>query len=312
MSDKSYYEEAQDFLSNVNNSIIRFLEEHDSESWWAFGAFFAVITFGMFMNYDAFHLIIGVIPALIVSLFFEYAILAWKITSDRKRNDKKQNQLSNTATWISVIAAAIMIVVNLFRVGGSENFESTAYIIVGIAALTQVVFYLLFTQADPDKQITREHGQQKRNLSRREQYSRNVIGELKSDMDIVRFITQELVKIQEETRDLPLAVRENLLESARQKLLAQFAKGKDDVEKITAPLADLNRDGVIGQPTKVNYGPGHPADAIAHYAPVDLEEIKKLPVDTLFEDESPTEMPIQPTIANDMPTEVQEKLETDF
>lgn len=246
MSNRSYTQEAKDTVLQTWNKFLAFLDKYDSDSWAAFGAFFAVVTFGMFLNFDAFRKIIGDIPSALISIFFEYSILAWKMTANRKRNDAKQNQISNTATWLSVVTAICMLVVNMFRIGGNEGFESTAYIIVGIAALIQVVSYLLFTQADPDKQIVRDHGQQKRELLRRQQNSNNVIDELQSDMQIVRFITNALKKVEFETRDLPNDVRENLIEAARVRLLAQFSAG-EEVNKITAPLADLNKDGQIGK-----------------------------------------------------------------
>lgn len=308
MSNRSYTEETKDWFRNRWDDIKSFLDRYDAESWPAFGVFFAVITLGMFMSYQAFQFVVGVVPAALISLFFEASILAWKMTGNRKRNDAKQNQLSNTATWLSVTAAVSMLVVNLFRVGGSEGFENLAYIIVGVAALIQVVFYLLFSQADQDQRMVRDHNQQGRELVRKKRLSENVIGELEGDFEIIRFITQKLQILKNESADLPLAVRENLLENARKKLLAQFAEGKEDIEIATASLADIDGDGEIGKSApKVTPVNVFKTQAIGNQAR--LEEIKDLPVDLLFEDELPTDLP---TEASDLPIELRERPETDF
>ena len=247
MSTKSYTQELKDNIQNFWKGFMKWLDDHDSDGWPVLLVFFAVVTLGMYMSFDAFRLVVGDIPALLISVFFEASILAWKVTGSRKRNDAHQNQLANWATWLSVFLAVGMLIVNLFRVGGNKNFENIAYIIVGVAACTQVVFYLLFDQANPDKQMAREHSQANRELTRKQVKAKNVIGELESDVQIIRFIVQELQRISRESADLPMAQREYLLEAARKKLLAQYAEGKDDIDEATRGLADLNKDGRIGE-----------------------------------------------------------------
>lgn len=295
MSNKSYFQEAKDNARENWRGFIKFLDEYDAEGWPAFGVFFAVVTLGMFMAFQGFRGVVGDFPAALISLFFEAAILAWKMTTNRKRNDAHQNDISNWATWLSVITAVAMLVVNLFRVGGSQGFESIAYIIVGIAASVQVVAYLLFTQADPDKQMAREHSQAGRELSRKQIKAKNVIGELESDVGIIRYIVQELQRIADESIDLPIAQREYLLEAARKKLLAQYAEGKDDIARATRGLADLNKDGHIGMESSKSVFKTHELGNAR-----DLEKLKELPVDVLFDEplaeEKPTELP---TVAND-------------
>ena len=247
MSTKSYFQEAKENARDTWKGFIKFLDQYDAEGWPAFGVFFAVVSLGMVMAFQGFRDVVGDFPAAMISLFFEAAILACKMTTNRKRNDAHQNDISNWATWLSVITAVGMLVVNLFRVGGQAGFESIAYIIVGVAASIQVVAYLLFTQADPDKQMAREHSQAGRELSRKQVKAKNVIGELETDVQIIRYIVTELQRIANESLDLPNSTREYLLEAARTKLLAQYASGKDDIARATAGLADLNKDGRIGE-----------------------------------------------------------------
>jgi len=200
----------------------------------------------MVLNYIAFKEIIGDLPAMVISGLFEVAIIAWKFTTSRRKNDAKQNQLATWAVWLSVALAVTMLFVNLFRVGGDTHFETLAYSIVGIAAIVQVVFYLMYDGANPDKKMVREHAQAQRELARKRSNARNVVEEVEADMQIVRYIRDELNALAKTNSDLPTPQLEYLLENARQKLLAEYAGGKADVANATKGFADLDGDGKIG------------------------------------------------------------------
>lgn len=242
---KSYTEQFADKINNTWKAFVEWLDQHDAAGWPAFFVFLGVVTLGMVMNYIAFLPVIGTIPALTISILFEVAIVAWKFTSNRKRNDAKQNQLTVWATWISVGLAISMLIVNLFRVGG-ENFDNLAYAIVGMAACVQVVFYLLFDNANPDKSMERDHNQGQRHILRKQRQANFVIGDTKEDLRIVRFIANELRDMRQEFSDLPTGQLEYLLERARLKLLSEYAHGKKDVAEATKAFADINKDGRIG------------------------------------------------------------------
>lgn len=301
MNNKSYTQEFTDMLKGIWLGFVGFLDEYDAQSWPAFGVFFSVITLGMYMNFMGFRIVIGDFPAVMISLFFESAILAWKMTGNRKRNDAKQNQLSNTATWLSVLLAVAMLIVNLMRVGGEEQFDNIAYSIVGAAAMVQVIFYLFWDQANPDKKMNREHLQSERELNRKEHNANNVIGEVEADMKIVRKIATELNRLAKDYSDLPVEQLEYLLEEARTRLLNQYAKGKHDIEKATRGLADKNKDGKIGT---VGKSSNQLADTLPPYTnpaiqpdldkiKENLEKIKELPVDVLFESDVPEALPTE-------------------
>jgi hypothetical protein len=250
MYNRSYTEQLKDNINRAWNGFVKWMDEHDAASWPAFFVFLGVVTLGMIMNYIAFLPVIGPVPALTVSLLFETAIVSWKFTSNRRRNDAKQNQLSVWATWVSVVLAIGMLIVNLFRIGG-DNFDNLAYAIVGAAACAQVVFFLLFDNANPDKSMEREHNQGQRGILRKERHANFVIGDAAADLKIVRYIANELRKLQNEFSDLPTGQLEVILNRARLKLLAEYAEGKEDVAEATKGLADLNGDGRIGdQPTE--------------------------------------------------------------
>ena len=249
--DRSYTEQLRDNINRAWDSFVKWLDTHDAASWPAFFVFLGVVTLGMVMNYIAFLPVIGALPALIVSILFEVAIVAWKFTSNRRRNDKKQNQLSVGATWVSVALAISMLVVNLFRIGGEENFNMLAYGIVGAAACAQVVFFLLFDNANPDKKMEREHNQGKRGILRKTRNANYVIGDAEADLRIVRYIATELRKLRGEFSDLPTGQLEVILNRARLKLLSEYSAGKD-VAEATEGLADPNGDGIIGAPKPIH------------------------------------------------------------
>lgn len=242
---RSYTEQLKDNINNTWKAFVEWLDQHDAAGWPAFFVFLGVVTLGMVMNYIAFLPVIGTIPALTISVLFEVAIVAWKFTSNRGNNDAKQNQLTVWATWISVGLAISMLIVNLFRVGG-ENFDNLAYAIVGMAACVQVVFYLLFDNANADKKIEREKRQALRNIVRKRLNAKYVIGDAEADLTIVRYIANELRKLQQEFSDLPAGQLEVILERTRLKLLSEYARGRKDIAEETKGLADLNHDGRIG------------------------------------------------------------------
>lgn len=247
MNNKSITENANENFRLGMKNFRKFLDEYDAQAWPAFFVFLVVITLGMVLNYFGFYPIVGVLPALVISGVFESAIVAWKMTCNRKRNDATQNQLANWATWLSVALAIIMLTVNLFRIGGDKNFESLAYIIVGLAASIQVIFYLWFDQADPDKKMSREWVQSGREITREDRNADGVLLRTESRMKIIRKIATDLARLQNDYRDLPTMQLEYLLEEARKKLLDQYANGDADINNATSGLSDINGDGKIGQ-----------------------------------------------------------------
>ena len=242
--------------NSTTKAIKDFLEKYDAEAWPAFFVFLIVVTLGMILNFIAFRPIIGERPAAVISGVFEFAIVAWKIKTNRKKNNVSQNETANWATWISVALAITMLTVNLFRIGEAK-FETVAYIIVGITASIQVIFYLVFDQQDPDKKMKRDFSQDARGLVRENQKATNVITRTETRMKIVRKIATELQRLNVEYSDLPTEQREHLLEIARKELLDQYAAGDAEVDNATAGLVDLNNDGKIGnQPINVpSYNP---------------------------------------------------------
>ena len=325
MNNKSYTEEVRENIKNGWRGFQKWLDDHDSGAWPAFLTFFAVVTAGMIFNVDAFAPVVGLVASIAIGSFFEYAILAWKITTNRKRNDAKQNQIAYWALWLSVILALTMLVVNMFRIGGEQGFEVISYIIVGITAGVQLIGYLLFDGADPDKKMRRDHSQNERGMERKDQEANFVISEVQADARIIRRIGDELSQIRRENSDLPTELMEPLLEAARQKLLANYSNGSETVEKATRGMSDVNGDGKIGrggsfppgmQIPEVRAMPNHDTvpfgspkkfdGVVTKYdketgdfeirSPRDLEELKELPIETLFEDEVPLTPPQSATI----------------
>lgn len=287
MSNKSFTQEAKDNIRSTYVGFIKWLDEHDSQSWPAFGIFLAVITVGLYFNVDAFAPVVGMVAAVGIGVFFEAAIIAWKATTSRKRNDAKQNQIAYWALWLSVLLALAMLVVNLFRIGGEQGFETTAYIIVGVAATVQVVGYLVYDQSNPDKTMTRDHSQNERDILRKDRHADYVIAEVRADARIIQRIGNELNSIRMEFQNLPTELLEPLLETARKKLLKDYANGSETVEKATRNMADINKDGLIGSKPILIKEPefSGPLEALAEEVPTDM----------------PTDMPTLPMEAEEAP-----------
>jgi len=221
----------KNFIESAKEKFVSFLDDYDAQSWPASITFIVVISLGMILNYFGFLPVLGPLASAIVSGLFEMAILAWHIVSSRKRNDSNQNIIAQAATWISVVLAVTMLGVNLFRVGGDTHFENTAYIIVALAAITQVVAYLTFDMADPDKKIARENGQEERAISRQRKGAENAIARTDANMDIVRKIYNALDELDERYKDIDGPEKAALLADARTKLLEMYSKEAAEAAK---------------------------------------------------------------------------------
>lgn len=319
MSTKSYTEEIKDNVKSTYKNILAWLEQHDSEAWPSFWIFLAVVTIGMVFNIDAFTPVVGQFAAIGIGLFFEAAIIAWKSTTSRKRNDSKQSQIAYWALWLSVLLAISMLIVNLFRIGGEQGFENLAYIIVGTAAGVQVVFYLIFDGANPDKTMTREHSQNEREILRKQRKAGFTISEVESDALIIEMIGTKLDEIRRKFSHLPTELLEPLLETARKNLLKEYSSDNKTVEAATRPMADLNGDGRIGTanktPTPEKFQVGE-KNLIAHGKNISEMTTWNPPIGEVKEivvvDDPPTETPTDATDANELPSNVEESHPEDF
>jgi len=290
---KSVTEEWKDNIRKARENFMLWLDEHDAASWPAFFVFFTVITLGMLLNFMGFQPVFGMIAALAISGMFEAAIISWKLTSNRKRNDAKQNQLASWATWLSVGLSITMLIINLFRIGG-EWFSPIAYGIVGAAAVVQVVFYIMYDNSNPDKALGREHSQAERVVIRKRQHADDVIAETEAELQIVRKIANELLQLRNDFADLPTEELEYVLEEARSKLLSQYSKGNRKIEVRTRHLSDINKDGVVGrQPTQAVTNTVIPPEPIQQHQVQPVEETPPLA------EEMPTEREELPTDGQD-------------
>lgn len=235
-----------------------FVNKYDLGSLPAFGIFFVVVTLGMILNFLAMRRAIGDLSAGLVSCLFEFGILGWKWTSNRKQNNDTQAQIIEVATWISVGLAVAMLVINLFRTtiekaitadvgsGATMNgWEVTAYIVIGLAALVHIVAYLLFDSNDADKQYKRENKRKDNDIRQRGQRADDTIRQTESDLRIIQKITVELNRLRELYSTLPNDQLEIVLENSRVELLDQY-QASELVKKATAALPDLNKDNMIG------------------------------------------------------------------
>lgn len=234
------------FFGGIAAGVHHFYIAYDMEAWPAFLMFLVVVTLGMGMNFLVMRNIVGDFLAIMVSVLFEAGILAWKVQSWRRKNNDAQDEITSAATWGSVGLAVLMLVVNLFRVrGDNTGLMWTGNTIIGAAALIHVVAYLSFDQKDTDRAFNRTAARDSARVRQAQQSSAHTIDTLKADMAVIRLISTELHRISLENQDLPPEMREPVLEAARRKLLEQY-HASDNVDRETAPMSDLNGDGVIG------------------------------------------------------------------
>jgi uncharacterized membrane protein YiaA len=245
-------------MQDIQKSWSDFVAHYDLGALPAFLIFLIVVTLGMILNYLSMRAAIGPTAAMLVSGLFEFGILGWKWTSSRKRNNDKQNSLVNAATWLSVLLAVGMLVINLFRTtieqslkaelapGATFNgWQIAAYITIGFAALVHIVFYLLFDQNDTDKEYARQNKRSQNEISQRSRQADDLIANAEADLNIIEKITVELEKLRVKFKSLPHAQLETVLENARQALLVQY-KASALVDAATAALPDIDHSGSVG------------------------------------------------------------------
>ncbi len=242
----------------IRDSWNNFTTRYDFGALPAFMIFLVVVTLGMLLNYISMRATIGQPAALLVSGLFEFGILGWKWTSGRKRNNDKQIELVNWATWLSVLLAVFMLVINLFRTtieqsvkaelspGATFNgWQIAAYITIGLAALVHIVFYLSFDQNDTDKEYARKNKRSENEIRQRSRLADDLIKNTDADLNIIEKITVELEKLRVRYQKLPHAQLEGVLEDARQALLKEYA-ASPLVVAATAGIPDLDHSGAVG------------------------------------------------------------------
>ncbi len=241
----------------ASETINRFVNAFDLEALPMFTVFLIVVTLGMVLNFLAMRQQIGDYPALLVSGLFEFSILGWKWGASRKKNNDTQLEIILWATWISVTLSVIMLTVNLFRTkiettitadigaGATMNgWEIAAYIIIGCAALTDIIAYLAFDQNDTDKEYVRINKRKEYDIAQRKRTTDDTIRNTEADLQIVKTITQELARLRDIYHTLPTPQLELILENARLELLSQY-KASKLVDAATKGLADIDKDDKI-------------------------------------------------------------------
>jgi len=243
-------------MDKLTIRISKWASQFDFGSWPAFLMFMVVTTLGVMLNYLVMSDIVGKISALLVALLFEAGIISWKLTSWRKKNSDAQDEIANASTWISVVLATAMLIVNLFRAEiqslqlvASDKLEFdgwtvAAFSIIGIAALVHVVSYLLFDGNDEDKSNARKNVREQRKLTQQKVEAANALANTEQKLKIVELIANELDRLQKKYAHLPNEQLEFVLEEARQNMLAMYNATKEVDEK-TKALADVNGDGKI-------------------------------------------------------------------
>lgn len=242
--DKSLWEQITDKFSSGSSSIRKMIstvmDDFDLASLPAFFTFMTVVTAGLAVNY--FFLLSSGLDwreALAISMLFEVGILAWKFQGHRVKNSKAQAGISTIATWLSTVFAGLMLFSSL---SGKQNYWGW---IVGGAAITHVVSFLIFDANDTIRNNKRKNRSANERVKQKEIETDNALSEAEADLKIIRRITQELTSLRRNNMDLPTEELEFVLDATRTRLLAEY-KASANVQEATKGLADVNGDGLIG------------------------------------------------------------------
>lgn len=224
-------------FGNVIMAIKKFMDEYDIASTPSFVAFIIVVTAGMAINYFFLQPKVGFLEALAISLLFEIGILMWKLQSHRVKNSDAQAEVVNWAMWLSVFWAAGMLVASL------TSRIDWRWMVAG-AALTHVIAYLLFDQNDDIRNNKRRNRQASERLSQKNFIVQSAIQEAEADLKIIKKITEELTRLRNENRSLPVKELEFVLDTTRDRLLQEY-KASENVRQATKSIADVDGDGLI-------------------------------------------------------------------
>lgn len=241
--DKSLWSQFSDGFSKsvggLKNLIVKVFDDYDLASLPAFFAFMIVVTAGLSVNYFFLLKFMDWREALAVSMLFEVGILAWKFQGHRVKNSTAQSNICTIGTWLSTIFAGLMLFSSL---SGKQNYWGW---IVGGAAITHVVSFLIFDANDTIRNNKRKNRSANERVKQKEIETDNALSEAEADLKIIRRITQELTSLRRNNMDLPTEELEFVLDATRTRLLKEY-KASANVQEATKGLADVNGDGVIG------------------------------------------------------------------
>jgi len=187
MSEKGLFEQVKDFFRNL-----------DAATWPAFLMFVVVLFAAGGLNYLEMQPVIGAPLAIGVALFFGVGVMAWHIVESRKDDSKFQDDTAKIVKWLNAVLDGILLVVNLFRAqlnvavfDGVTGWDSAAFVIVGISAVSHVVGYLLWTENDPRRKLAKEAGRALDVVARKRQSAKNVIAETEAELQARKWIVEE-------------------------------------------------------------------------------------------------------------------------
>lgn len=176
----------------------------------AFIMFVVVLTAASLLNYQTMSGTVGEIAAVTIAGFFGFGVLAWHIVENRTDDSRYQEDVAKSAKWINAGLDATLLVINLFRedtsaqlVAGITTWDAAAYLIIGLSAVTHVVCFLLWSQADPRKALQKRSERDLNEIAIKRQASEISIQSAEAELKAIRYVTDEEIRLRHEYADLP-------------------------------------------------------------------------------------------------------------
>lgn len=218
----------------------------------AFLMFIVVLAAASLLNYNAMNPTVGPIAAIIIAGFFGLGVLAWHIVENRTDDSRYQEDVAKTAKWINAALDAALLVINLFRaethstIAGISTWDAAAYLMIGLSAITHVICFLLWSQADPRKSLQKKSERDLNEIAILRQASQNSIESAEAELAAIKYATDEEIRLRTEYKSLPTeqvdAIVAKMRAAAHYTVRPKKAKSSNYITNLPAPILTTQVD----------------------------------------------------------------------
>ena len=227
------------FFSKIGD----FIKKIDPKSWPAFFMFVVVLMAAGALNYVGMEPTFGAFVAVTAAAFFGVGVLSWHIVESRTDDSESQEQVSKLAKWFTVSLDALLLVVNFVRIENASEaggWNVAAYVIISLAAVVHVAGYLLWTQYDPNRKISRERERALNVIVQQGDKSKTVIATTEKKLEVHLWVVNEEKRLREAYADLEPALVNRLVNEMRKDAYAKLDE-LDGKQAQSQPQAGQNK-----------------------------------------------------------------------
>ena len=232
-----------------------FIKKIDPSSWPAFIMFAVVLIAAGALNYHGMEPVNGSFIAVAVSMFFGFGVLSWHIVESRTDDSKFQEDVAQSVKWINVILDGLLLVINLFRAqlhqvvfDGLTQWDTSAYLIVGVSAASHVIGFLLWTQNDPKRITRKELERGLSDITHRSDRANIAIEKTSLELKKRKWIEDRATELRKEYANVPGVSVDSMIAEMRRNALKEFQQeqaaddGKAKKQQQVAPLRPINQN----------------------------------------------------------------------